>query len=146
MGNLLKKRSLITVNCTKASVIPYVCLFWSKMRVEISLHKIQDIHKVWCIGKVLTIVWSVIPFCKTFFNAMYEVIITILQHSSFVIQHLTHFMCAFIKVLLVPNFHHLNLIFTGNTQNKIHGTKVWRTVCPLQRSILSSLTNVKIFF
>jgi len=50
------------------------------------------------------------------------------------------------KVVLVPNFHPLNLIFTGNTENKSHGTKVWRTVCPPQRSILSSLTTVKIFF
>jgi len=48
-----KKCSLIIVNCTEVSVAPYLYLFWSKMRVEISLHKIQDIHKVWSIGKVL---------------------------------------------------------------------------------------------
>lgn len=78
-----KKCSLIIVNCIKVSVTTYLNLFWSKMRVEIILHKIQDIHKVWDIGKVLklfdllspsakhssiTIVCSIIPFCKTSFN------------------------------------------------------------------------------
>jgi len=53
------------------------------------------------------------------------------QQSNVVVQHITLFMCAFMKVDLVPNFHPLNLIFTGNTENKSHGTRVWRTVCPL---------------
>lgn len=64
------------------------------------------------------------PFCKTFLNAMFEVITIMSQHSNVVIQRITLFMCAFMKVVLVPNFHCLNFIFTGNAENKSLGTKV----------------------
>jgi len=75
------KKCSLTVNCIKVSITPYLNLFWSKMRVEISLYKIQDIHKVWGVGKVLKlfdllspsakhssvrIVYSIIPSAKHF--------------------------------------------------------------------------------
>jgi len=70
------------------------------------------------------------PLLQNIFKCMFEVIIMMSQHSNVVIQHITLFMCAFMKVVLVPNFHHLNLIFTGNAENKSHGTKVWKNCVP----------------
>lgn len=40
------------------------------MRVEISLHKIQDIHEVWGIGKVLQLFDLLSPSVKHFSNTV----------------------------------------------------------------------------
>lgn len=71
--------------------------------MEISLHKYRISIKSGDIGKVLQLFGLLSPFCKTFFSAVFEVTINMSQFA--VIQHITLYMCAFIKVVLVPDFH-----------------------------------------